>query len=59
MKFCADCDSAITFIRPCVGDGAVAVMGVFVGVFRVRVTCYLVNFLVGFGSSLCMYVDLY
>ena len=55
----ADCDSAIVFIRPCVGDGAVAVVGVFTGVLCVRVVCYLVNSLVGFGNSLCMYVDLY
>ena len=59
MIFCAHCDSAIAFIRPCVGDGAVAVMGVFIGVFGVRVACYLVNSLVGFGNSLCMYIYLY
>ena len=59
MKFCTDCDSVIAFTRPCVGDGAVAVVGVFIGVFGVRVACYLVNFFVGFGNSLCMYVDLY
>ena len=59
-EFCADCNSAIAFIRPCVGDGVVvAVVGVFIGVFGVSVACYLVNSLVGFGNSLCMYVDLY
>ena len=59
MEFCADSDSVIAFIQPCIGDGAVAVVGVFIGVFGVRVACYLVNSLVGFGNSLCMYVDLY
>ena len=59
MIFCADCDSAIAFIRPCVGDGAVAVVRVFIGVFGVKVACYLVNSLVGLGNSLCVYVDLY
>ena len=59
MTFCTDCDSVIAFIRPCVSDGIVAVVGVFISVFCVRVACYLVNSLVGFGNSLCMYVDLY
>ena len=59
MKLCANCNSAIAFIWPCVGDGVVAVVGVFIGVFVVRVACYLVNSLVGFGNSLCMYVYLY
>ena len=59
MEFCADYNPAITCNRRRVGDGAVAIVRVFTGVFGVRVACYLVNSFVGFGNSLCMYVDLY